>query len=475
MLRFRVFLPLLAALLLLGPLTARAADITVDTRRTHQTIEGFGTCLVSWVDRFQELYRTEEFQRLYVEQMGCNMLRVNLWGPVSTEPVEDWRDIRWQDFDMSVNGGRAQIFVTFGRGVRRLNPEAKIIGTVWSPPAWMKMNESITGPDQPGARAHSYRESTNRVDPKYFRHFAKWMVEMVKLHDAKGAPLYAVSPGNEVQFSQGFESCVWNGQDYAEIVALLGRMLEDAGYGDVKIYGPETMTSHFYKGGTPDYVRAIAKHEDARRELDVFATHGYADEGFEAEMSANSSRRFWGFIEEYDKPFWITEGGTGGHQWPDPLDKGVATAIHNALVAGNVSAFVPWQVIGKARNSHCLMVLEEGRPTFTPKSYAAMHYFRFIPAGSVRVEAAPAYGEVEAGAFLHPESGRLTVVLLNPNQGARPVNLQFAQPPQVPAFALYRTSAGEGGKRLEDRPVRDGSVRLEMPAESIVTLTSAPR
>ncbi|MFO7956139.1 MAG: glycoside hydrolase family 30 beta sandwich domain-containing protein [Candidatus Brocadiia bacterium] len=464
---------LICCLTLAVPAGAQSAQITVDTEKQYQTIEGFGTCLVSWVNRFQELYRTEEFQDLYVNRMHCNMMRVNIWGPVCTEPVEDWRDIRWQDFDMSVNGGRSQIFVTFGQGIKRINPDVKIIGTVWSPPAWMKVNNSITGPDQPGARAHDYRGTTNRVDPKYYRHFAKWMVEMVKMHDAKGAPFYAVSPGNEVQFSQGFESCVWNGEDYAEIVKILGEMLEREGYGHVKIFGPETMTSHFYHGGTPDYVRAIAEDPEALEQLDVFATHGYSDNGFEADTSANSSRRFWEFIEEYGKPFWITEGGTGSHEWPAPLQEGVATGIHNALVAGNVSAYVPWQVIGRARNSHCLMVLEDGEPVFTPKSYAAIHYFRFIPAGSVRVDASPAYGEVKASAFLHEESGRLTTVLLNPDEQAKDVTLSFAQDTGIRAMEVYQTT-GEGPGRQADAAIEDGTLRLTMPAESIVTLSGTP-
>ena len=33
--------------------------------------------------------------------------------------------------------------VDFGRGIRKLNPDVKIIGTAWSPPAWMKVNRSI--------------------------------------------------------------------------------------------------------------------------------------------------------------------------------------------------------------------------------------------------------------------------------------------------------------------------------------------
>ncbi len=470
----------LVALTVLGltlgasPVGAQGVEVTVDAAKHHQTIEGFGTCLVAWRDEFRRLYRTEEFQEVYVNQVGCNMLRFNLWGPVCKTPQQDWRDIRWQDFDMSVNGGRAQIFIDFAKGIKKLNPDVKLIGTVWSPPAWMKESQSITDKRSGGIRAHSYGEIRNRVRPEFYPHFARWLVEMVKLHAAAGTPLCAVSPGNEVQFTQTFESCVWNGEDFAKIVAMVGELLDKEGLGNVKIFGPETMTSHFYTGGTPDYVKAVAGSPAALQALDVWATHGYED-GVVAEMNANSSRRMWNIIKEYGKPYWVTEGGTGGHDWPTPLHKGVGAAIHNALVAGDVSAFVPWQVIDGDRNTHGLMVLEGGRPVFTPKTYAAMHYFRFIRPGAVRIDAEPAYAEVMTGAFYHPQRSELTIVLLNPTDQRQPVTVRFQQPPGIEAMKAYGTSASANLEELPAVPVKGDRLTLTMPEQSMLTLFAGRR
>jgi O-glycosyl hydrolase len=464
---FTVVIAVLTIAILSGGTHAAENEIRVDPSATHQTIEGFGTCLVSWVDRFQKLYRTEEFQRMYVEEYGFNFLRCNIWGPVSTEPVEDWREIRWQDFDMSID--RSKIFTDFGRGIRQINPDVKIIGTVWTPPPWMKMNKSWNDKGSGGIRAHTYRDVNNRVEPRYYMHFARWLVEMAKMYEAQGAPLYAISPGNEVQFTQSFGSCVWSGEDYAKIVELLGEMLEREGMGDIKIYGPETMTSHFYTGGTPAYVEAIMSHEGARKHFDVFATHGYED-GFKGEMKASSSRRFWNLVEDYGLPYWMTEGGTGGHEWPEPLHQGVAAAVHNSLVAGYASAFVPWQVIGGTRNHHCPPPPAAPHPAFTAKTYAAMHYSRFIGPGAVRINAQPAYGDVMASAYLHGENGELTVVLINPTDAQQDVKLSFADGPEAGAFQVYRTSADERLAELDPVPVTEGRLKLTMPAESMVTL-----
>ena len=138
------------------------------------------------------------------------------------------------------------------------------------------------------------------------------------------------------------------------------------------------------KGAPAPTCRPCAASPQALAALGVFATHGYED-GVKDELSANSSRRFWDLIKDTGKPFWITEGGTGGHDWPEPIQKGVGNALHNALVAGNCSAFVPWQITERNKSTHGLMVMSG----YTPKTYTAMHYTRFIRPGAAAIGSPP--------------------------------------------------------------------------------------
>jgi glucuronoarabinoxylan endo-1,4-beta-xylanase len=462
----RVIALILISTFLYPAATASATDVVVDGATRHQTIEAFGTCLIAWSGRFRELYRTQEFQKIYVEGVGLNMLRVNMWGPTFEKPTEDYRQIRCDDFNMDADGGRPQIFVDFGRGILKLNPNIKIIGTVWSPPPWMKVNKSITDKKSGAIRAGGYGQITNKVDPKYYRHFCKWMVEYVKLHEKLGVPFYAVSPGNEVQFTQSFESCVWDGKDYANIVIMLREMLNAEGYGHIKIFGPETMTSHLYEGGTGSYVNAIKDNPKALKALDVFATHGYED-GVKAEMSATSSRRFWELIKDTSKPFWITEGGTGGHDWPEPIQKGIGNALHNALVAGNCSAFVPWQITENRKSTHGIMLMSE----YTPKTYTAMHYSRFIKPDSVRIDAQPGFGDVQVGAFLHNQSGELAIVAINPTDEEQALNMTFDNLEGLTSLKVYRTSASENMQEIGEVFVTNNKTTFKMTPQSIVTFS----
>jgi glucuronoarabinoxylan endo-1,4-beta-xylanase len=456
---------LLSTILAAGP-QAWAVDVTVNASRHYQTIEGFGTCLMAWSAPFRKLYRTEDFQSIYVRSLGCNMLRVNMWGPTFEKPTQDWTQIRYEDFDMSVDGGRPQIFIDFGKGIRKLDPAVKIIGTVWSPPAWMKLNKSAGGKRSGAIRADNYGDIDNRVDPKYFRHFCKWMVEYVRLHERQGAPFYAVSPGNEVQFTQAFESCVWDAKDYATIVTMLREMLDAAGYRQVKIFGPETMTSHLYEGGTLSYIKALKADPNALAALGAFATHGFENDVLPA-TSATSSRLFWDLIADTGKPFWITEGATGGHAWPAPIRRGIGNALHNALVAGNCSAFVPWQITESRESINSVMVMNR----LTPKTYTMMHYSRFIRPGAVRIDAQPAFGDLQVSAFLHEGSGALTIVAINSTSRQQALNLTFENLNGLSALRAYRTSATENLRSVGDVAVNDGKAAFPMMPLSIVTLS----
>ena len=465
--RFELVMALLFILNVFVPADlAYSVDITINGAKRYQNIEGFGTCLIAWSERFRKLYRTEKFQRIYVEGLGCNMLRVNVWGPTFEKPMEDWRQIRYEDFDMGANGGRPRIFVDFGRAILKINPQLKIIGTVWSPPAWMKMNKSITDKRSGAIRAGGYGNINNRVDPKYFRHFCKWMVEYVKIHDKQGIPFYAVSPGNEVQFTQSFESCVWDGRDYVTILIMLREMLNDQGYSHVRIFGPETMTSHMYEGGTGSYIKAIMDNPKALEALDVFATHGYED-GVKAEMSATSSGRFWNMIKDTGKPFWITEGGTGGHDWPGPIHSGIGNALHNALVAGNCSAFVPWQITEGRESIHAIMVMSR----YTLKTYTAMHYSKFIRPGARRIDAGPGFGTVLVGAFWHEKNRDLTIVAINPSEKEQTLNLTFNNLKGLASLKVYRTSASENLQEVGEVRVSNNNAAFQMTPRSIVTFS----
>lgn len=464
----------LAAALAAGPLAAASVAATIDADETRQTIEGFGTCLVSWGKVARSDFYNEEMARIYAQDMGFNMLRVNVapWGYPQTE---DPAEINWEQIDLAhKDNSRVGVFIEFAKKVQVHQPELRLIGTVWSPPGWMKVNGEITGGKneqkrEPSIHGDDYkkkdRESRNRVTPKYYQHFVELMVAMARLHQEEGVPFYALSAGNEVMFSQGFESCVWTAKDFATITGMLGDALEREGMGDVLLFGPETMTHHNWSIANPLYIKELQANPSAWKHLDRFATHGYVD-GFKADMSAESSNEFWSLIKDEGKAYWMTEGGTGGHTWPEPLTA-VAAAIHNSLVYGNASAFVPWQVASGngEENTHALMAGH----AFTKKSHAARHFSTFIDPDAQRLDVPEDTGALRVSAFRHPKSGKLTVVAINPDTAAHELTLSL-KGVSLDALTCYRTTADEDCAEQAPVTVAGGEASLELPAQCIVTL-----
>ena len=464
----------LAALFLAG--SCRAAEpappgpavLRIDPAVRHQTVDGWGTCLTSWLPQLAALYQDDAFADYYADDLGCNVLRINLW-PGVCRPARRVEDVRYQNFDFTGDGGRLLVFRDFAKKLRQRNPDALLIGTVWSPPAWMKRNHdlndkaggAITGDDY--AFKNSNRLRDNRLNTAALPAFAAFVVEMVRYFDHQGVPLDAVSIANEPQFTQPFESCLWTADDWAKANRAVGEALDAAGYAKVKLFGPETMTGFNGPDANPLYVKAVAADEYLKTRFGLFATHGYSD-GFHADASAKSAWDFWSLVQPTGKPYWITEGGTGGHDWPQPVG-GMAMCLHNALVWGNASAVVPWQVSEAKPSEGALMVM--GEPT--AKTHVARQYFHFVRPGAARIDATPSDTKdgVHAAAFVHDANRTLTLVLVNTSDAERQVTLDL--PAGVTGFeTVVRTSAAERSAALAGV-----GTSLALPPQSVTTLQTA--
>jgi O-glycosyl hydrolase len=448
--------------------------VVVDATKRHQTIDGFGTCLVSWMDDMARYYQRPEVAKTYADELRFNILRCSLWGEGYIGPTPDWTKISYKDPAFTGKDTRTPVFQKFAHAIKRINPNVKIIGTVWSPPAWMKENGKLTDTQSNAALQGAYKtnngvELRNRVKREYYPHFVKWVVEMAKMYAANGVPLYAISPANEPEFTQTFESCVWSSADLITIIGMLGEQLQKEGLGHIKIFGPESMTGFNWEGGpNRRFVQMIQANPTAWRHFGIFASHGYSD-GVKGELGQESSAGFWDLIKNTGKPYWMTEGGTGSHDWPAAVGpRGIAAGLHNAFVAGNASAFVPWQYAEAGRTEHNLMQLTG----LTKKTHVVRHYSRFVPAGSVRIDATPAYSEVLASAYL-PKGGKgLTLVLTNPGAKPQEVAVMLKGLGSVKKLTTIRTSATEDSKLLGPSTIQGGNLRVALPAQSLVTLTT---
>ncbi|MFO7956190.1 MAG: glycoside hydrolase family 30 beta sandwich domain-containing protein [Candidatus Brocadiia bacterium] len=423
--------------------------VTVDCARRHQTVHGFGTCLISWKADVKALYAKDEFRERYIHDLGASMVRLPLIPEVLPDEVEDPADITYEEFDFGHQN--MEPLLEFAAAVHADNPDRnKVIGSVWSPPAWMKTNDQTTE----GGHLRGDR----------YEHYAHYLAEWARGVEAEyGFPFYGISIQNELYFREPYNSCVYTPEEFRDAVKAVGDRFEELGL-ETRVMGPEDMTK--FPDRVMGYVDAVMEDSRAAPHLDIVCSHGYAD-GIVSAGSAEENSALWDRVKEYDRQLWMTETSGEEPSWPRGALNRLGGKLHNALVYGNISGWSYWQITDVA-SARVYALMNMAAPT--KKYFVSKHFFRFIRPGAVRVEASPDGAPVSVSAFVHEEDGTLTVVLLNRRGESTLVGLEFTGGCEVREFATYRTSEGEDCARLAETPVVGGKADVSMPAWSIVTL-----
>jgi glucuronoarabinoxylan endo-1,4-beta-xylanase len=454
-----------------GASPAAPIEIRVDPAVRHQTIDGFGASVMGWRASMDRFYYDDAFVDYAANTLGQSVFRVQMWDGISPTEIEDWRDISHKDFVWTGGARRGKVNVDFAKKLHAANPEVKIIGAVWSPPVWMKKSAK-----RPGTKAgfllnpeRDYDHDNHLREDRYL-HFAKWVVEWARAMEAQGTPFYAISLQNEPLFTQWYESMLYTPEEYAKVVKITGEMFESEGVRKPLFFGPEDMSMANYDDEVRHrpFIDALMQ-PDVARYFDVFATHGYTD-GVRGDGSLPPVR-YAKSVEQFGRPYWITEGGTGAHTWPDALTKGVAIGLHVALAQANVSLICGWQLSSEPGRASSHEFMDGDKPT--PKTYAAMHYWRHVRPGAVRVEAPESPAEaIRVSAFVHDTRKESVVVLLNLGDSERSVRVVGAANGSNPWQGYQTTGSQNHGGVADLNAESDGSVTLTLPAYSLTTLVA---
>jgi glucuronoarabinoxylan endo-1,4-beta-xylanase len=441
---------------------AHSADVSVDVRKKFQNIDGFGVC------------GTDE--RL-VKDMNMSIIRTVINPSVLSWRVEKWQDISWKDFKFTGSGVTAQEerLKALSR-LYKMNPkEIKVLGTPWTPPAWMKTNNLCA------YGGHLRRDR--------HKHYAKYLAEWIKfLKERYGVPLYAISVQNELFFTEPYGSCVYelgSGQ-FGEVVKEMGRMFKAEGVAHVKILGPEGMTHATTRIMT--YLKEVFDDPETRSYFGIVATHGYKD-GIISSGSPKDNMGLAAALKKYPEfPSWMSESSGELPQWEDgirvrkkggiskrsaaPGAFGLGRKIHNTIVHGNMSAYIYW--LGRNpsyKKDGVESLIHNDVPS--KKYYALKHFAKYVRPNSRRVEATSSNEvSVIASAYHHAKNGTLTMVIFNQTQEAVDVPISIQGCTEIKPMGIWQTTAAEGVNFSDVGKLTfaDGRTTLKMPAHSIVTL-----
>jgi glucuronoarabinoxylan endo-1,4-beta-xylanase len=456
-----------------------AETVVIDGGKKAQIWEGSGTCLATWSDK-RDVYLGDQWQSIFADDMGFNILRVDLspivladTGRHTYQQVEfdadPQKNLKLFQYDNPANK-RMTIFAEVAKSLAQKAKDFKVICTAWTPPHWMKSGGSLINFQNDSAKG------TLNFDAKNVEQYARYMAASVLAFEkAAETPVYAFSIENEPLFENNFNSMKLTPQDYpramSAVVSEFARLKMTT-----EFFGPESVIY----GNPPketwlidqqvEYCKQIMADPISGKAILAFAAHGYGGDGITSNFTGGSPwAYYWDKVKSHGKRSWMTE--TGGGKPAEALTKFPA-AIMEGMLQGDVSMWVTWQLgDGNEISEHTL--LGTGLDTKAMKYSVAKHYFRWIRPGAQRLETKPSIvpGDYSTCAWVHEKNKTATIVLYNLKE-EKTVTYQLPSSVKAKSLRVLQTTDGKPLEELAEVLISKGTVTITVPPMSLTTLTN---
>ncbi len=411
--------------------TDNAVNVSVNKDTIYQTIDGFGAhgAMDVWWENGP--FYNQAFLDRIIDDMGLTIIR-NEYYPKTEEPNQ------WPKQVPYLKALKAKAEAS--------GEPLKFIATFWTPPGDMKDNKST--------------KKGGHVLSEHYDDLGKYAVDAIADYKNIGIDLYALSLQNEPNFVEPYNSCVYNRGEYRDMLKVAGPIIKKA-FPGTKLFGAEHMV---WALEWPDisYEGAIIKDPDAAKQMDIWACHGYGNDGKTPSASSKESHEWMAACKNLagtGKPLWMTETSGYKESWKDAMQ--LSQSIYAALKYGRISAWVWWQISEKGLGQYVLMNL--GKPG--KRYYVSKNYYRYIRPGAVMVDVTADNESILVTAFTHTAKNTMTIVVINTSE--EPKNITLSGKGLPSKFTLYRTSSSED---CADAGVISSSDAIVLPGRSVTTL-----
>jgi glucosylceramidase len=204
------------------------AETVVETGRTLQTIEGFGSCFneLGWtsLSLLSDEDRLSVMKELFAPGCGANFTICRM--PLGANDFSrNWYSYNETEGDFGMENfsiaNDYETLIPFIREAQACNPSLRLWASPWSPPSWMKYNKHYACAVPDDRLAEKYRndltadrqgaEGTDMFiqEDEYFRAYALYFRKFIEAYGNEGIRISMVMPQNEFNSCQIFPSCTW--------------------------------------------------------------------------------------------------------------------------------------------------------------------------------------------------------------------------------------------------------------------------
>jgi glucosylceramidase len=388
-------------------------EVRVATRKTCQTIDGFGGCFneLGWLalGKASEPDRQRVLSALFGDD-GCAFTLARMPIGASDFATNGYSlddtpgDLALTNFSIARD---EQLLIPFVKAAMVVRPSLKCWASPWSPPAWMKTS-------------NSYSKGSLRWEPAILSAYATYLARWVEASRAAGINLYAISPQNEPNIVNVYPTCLWTGPQLREFIAdYLGPTLRDRKTnvelwlglnGDPPNNGDnvnDRLIAVLEDPKASAFLTGIAFQYDSRTQIGI-ARELYPDKKLmQSETECNNGENSWADAQRlYGLMRRYIENGAGSYfAWNMVLDETGNSTWNwrqNALVTVN---------------------RDMGKVTFNGEYYVMRHFSQFVRPGAKRVQTTGVWGDRIA--FVNAD-GSTVLVMGNSAGQPLPVAIHFA-------------------------------------------------
>ncbi len=390
-------------------------DIEVGPDQTFQSVDGFGYTLTGGSAEVINSLSTSKKQELLNELFGTSenaisvsYLRISIGASDLNGSTFSYNDLPEGQTDpnlenFSLNPDKKDL-IPLLKEILRINPNLKIMGSPWSPPVWMKDNNSTIG---------------GSLQPKYYSVYAQYFVKYIQQMKEEGITIDAITPQNEPLHPGNNPSMYMTaGQQTEFIKNHLGPAFKNANISTkIIVYDhncdkpeyPITVMNdaaaksfvagaafHLYAGN----ISALSTVHNAHPDKGVYFTEQWtgAQSSFEEDLKWHSENVLIGSLRNWSKT--VLEWNLASNSSYGPHTPGGCTQCKGAITVNSSTSFtknVSYYIIG--------------------------HASKFVPSGSVRIES-PAVEKLVSVAFKTP-AGKKVLIVTNSGTTSELFNIKY--------------------------------------------------
>lgn len=374
--------------------------IEVDNNTTYQTIDGFGYTLtggsVQVMNTLTAAKKQELLNDLFSSSgIGVSYLRLSIGASDLSAAPFTYNDLPAGQTDASLSNfslAPDAALIAMLKQILAINPNIKIIATPWSPPVWMKTNNSFVG---------------GSLKPEYYSAYAQYFVKYIQGMAAEGITITAVTPQNEPLHGGNNPSMVMQATEQRDFIKNnLGPAFAAAGI-------TTKIVAYDHNADVTSYATTVLSDATASQYTDGTAWHLYAGDisALSTVHNAFPQKNIY-FTEQFTGS---TGDFAGDLKWhlKNVIIGSIRNWSKNALEwnLATDGSYGPHTDGGCTTCKGAVTIVSSENYQKNLAYYIIAHASKFVPAGSVRI-ASTANTTINNVAFKRPD-GKTVLIAEN--------------------------------------------------------------